>query len=660
MFKEQVIMSMPKRPKQHQAEDLSIIAFQKLLPREWVYREKDKDYGVDGEVEIFEDDGTATGVVFYVQLKATDSQDEKTQKRVKLKNSAINYYKALELPTLIIRYIIETEEIYFKWAHSIDRYKHKKSEETFSFVVTDDNLWKNETAENIHNFLIRLTILKTKNNLFPIKVYFNFSFSEICSYKPYSLKSKLRTDLADKNKYFQMVSEEKDCEFKINVSDSEISVFILGGVTGSYLHSIDDISYENIDELISDIFVAISLALLSFNKNFNAFNVIDLFARKSQYLKNPNACIHFTELCFSMGEIEKANELWNNVSEENKDDVLRMKFQLQSIMAAKNFDDKDVEVYEQYLLQQINENKEQGTLYYNYANFLHNQGRLREAFSNYRKAFKYEQEYQEAKHIYKEVAGTLFELKRYKLASYCYKKALGIEYEAQVEVLYADSLMMNGQFLLARESFRNYFKNTETIDDEWILKDAVLEYIINEYKIESQVRQSNLASKQNICVQCNDETASVEDLQKVIQIDALASSVWFNLGIIYSRNNDWENAMASYLLCSLIKRDDVEGWINSYKSAFNVNNMEFSILILKVGYHINGEVFIQEIYSLLEEMSKTVPEEIIGKMFELVEMLVDSSKRNEISKEPTVRMFNGENFIDVNKDSKLDGEEVNE
>ncbi len=36
-------MIMPKRSKQHQAEDLSIIAFQKILPREWVYREKDKN-----------------------------------------------------------------------------------------------------------------------------------------------------------------------------------------------------------------------------------------------------------------------------------------------------------------------------------------------------------------------------------------------------------------------------------------------------------------------------------------------------------------------------------------------------------------------------------------------------------------------------------------
>ena len=54
-------MSMPKRPKQHQVEDLSINALKSVLPREWVYREKDKDYGIDGEIEIFDENGYATG-----------------------------------------------------------------------------------------------------------------------------------------------------------------------------------------------------------------------------------------------------------------------------------------------------------------------------------------------------------------------------------------------------------------------------------------------------------------------------------------------------------------------------------------------------------------------------------------------------------------------
>ena len=133
-------MNMPKRPKKHQIEDISINEFKKLLPREWVYREKDKDYGIDGEVEIFTDDGIATGCIFYIQLKATDSKDKKVHTKVQIDNDTINYFQTLELPTLIIRYVDETNCIYFKWAHTIDRYKQKKEVKSFTFHMWRGNL----------------------------------------------------------------------------------------------------------------------------------------------------------------------------------------------------------------------------------------------------------------------------------------------------------------------------------------------------------------------------------------------------------------------------------------------------------------------------------------------------------------------------------------
>ena len=65
---------MPKRPKQHRLEDKSRIKFQDVLPEMWVYRDKDKDYGIDAEIELFDKDEKAQGIVFYAQLKATESK----------------------------------------------------------------------------------------------------------------------------------------------------------------------------------------------------------------------------------------------------------------------------------------------------------------------------------------------------------------------------------------------------------------------------------------------------------------------------------------------------------------------------------------------------------------------------------------------------------
>ena len=75
---------MPRRPIQHQLEDQSERAFASALPARWAWRKQDKDYGIDGEVEIFAPDDTATGLLFKVQLKATESDDPKTVNSIRI------------------------------------------------------------------------------------------------------------------------------------------------------------------------------------------------------------------------------------------------------------------------------------------------------------------------------------------------------------------------------------------------------------------------------------------------------------------------------------------------------------------------------------------------------------------------------------------------
>ena len=62
---------MPKRPRQHELEDLSRTAFRALV-QPWVFRDKNPDYGIDAEVEIFDISRKATGDLFLVQLKAIE------------------------------------------------------------------------------------------------------------------------------------------------------------------------------------------------------------------------------------------------------------------------------------------------------------------------------------------------------------------------------------------------------------------------------------------------------------------------------------------------------------------------------------------------------------------------------------------------------------
>jgi len=60
---------MPKRVKQHQLEDKSRAKYALGIPQSWVMRDKDKDYGIDIEVEIFDAQGRATGLVYWAKSK---------------------------------------------------------------------------------------------------------------------------------------------------------------------------------------------------------------------------------------------------------------------------------------------------------------------------------------------------------------------------------------------------------------------------------------------------------------------------------------------------------------------------------------------------------------------------------------------------------------
>ena len=81
-------MKTPKRPRSHALETESRTAFESTLPNNWVYRRKEDDYGIDGEVEIFDDDGQTTGLLFFVQLKATELEN----RNIRIRIETGNYY----------------------------------------------------------------------------------------------------------------------------------------------------------------------------------------------------------------------------------------------------------------------------------------------------------------------------------------------------------------------------------------------------------------------------------------------------------------------------------------------------------------------------------------------------------------------------------------
>lgn len=636
---------MPKRSKQHQVEDISINELKRSLPREWVYREKGKDYGIDGEIEIFDKDDLATGLVFLVQLKATDSEDKKRQRRVQLSNSAINYYNSLELPVLIIRYVDESKKLYFRWAHEIDRYNSKENAESYSFLMEEDEAWHDGTPVILEKKILEIRIFKSLDNILPLTTYLNFTFTKICDISPPKLKSYLRSTLESKKRLIDIVHSKDDAFLTINVSEDTVFVNILG-MTGCYLHSITNSAYVRVEELIGDVFVAVTIALIHAKKVLNGIEIFETYVQVAPSLKYPDIVMPIIREYISLGNTSKILNLWKNVPSDHKDETLYLIFQMMML-----FSEHDVSIeYEQFLLLTIDENNKLddktllGVAHYNYANFLHNNHKDREAFSHYRKALQFNPHYYQEDYIYKEIAGTLFHLNRYCLSAKCYKIGINKKYDIESMVLYADALMMRGEYLLARRTFKRYFKASDYIEPEWLLKDIVLDYIIGISGIRSQHRLYEKAIANDIFTKDDLSTLTQEELVEVLYVDALSPLAWFNLGMFFFRKDNFQHAMMGYLISALMNLKDSEAWMNALKASFNGNQDHLYVLIIQNAYAHCDEEFLGLIHELIDELTAKGANEQALLFSEIIEEIIDDVLKRKKKKSPVVRLFNGEQF----------------
>jgi hypothetical protein len=112
---------MPQRVRNHVLEALSRDAFSRLLtgPLGWVVRDIAIDYGIDVEVEIFDTNGTATGLTFKVQLKGMEKPDHIGAYR-DIEVDHLRYWSQLDVPILLIAYDDATGSVFGKWIHALD------------------------------------------------------------------------------------------------------------------------------------------------------------------------------------------------------------------------------------------------------------------------------------------------------------------------------------------------------------------------------------------------------------------------------------------------------------------------------------------------------------------------------------------------------------
>lgn len=130
-------MDKPIRHSNHILSEKSKKFLNSCLPDEWVVNELKNDYGIDYLVDIV-DKNCVTGFSFLIQLKSHHKGNNKDTVSVVINRSTLNFWITKLDPILIIAYVKETNEAYYKWINSNDFDLTQKSK-TFSLTIDKKN-----------------------------------------------------------------------------------------------------------------------------------------------------------------------------------------------------------------------------------------------------------------------------------------------------------------------------------------------------------------------------------------------------------------------------------------------------------------------------------------------------------------------------------------
>lgn len=629
---------MPKRPAEHEIEDISRAKFTLAIPRNWLFRDKLKDYGIDGEVEIFDEKKNSTGISFWVQLKATEAL-KKTIKFVDLSIDAIKYYKKLGTPVLLARYSHSDDTFFYKWVNNIDLFYAKKNAKSYRIKFTGENKWNTKSSEQIKLDALKYRALQNGKFSFPIPISIEIREASLKGKLGGIILSQIRTSLGNYSNFITYTPSYEQALIKISLSNSELLINAPCDSIGCVFHSIKLREEKDFSENIAkDILLGIAVGMLQIGQKEFCGRIIfeskldDRLMGKEEILTTilPDLLqtSFFEKTLGLIGQLMDSSQSNNNIDFITKFSLL---YNYHSDNGNKG------KVIETFLLDRIkaaikNRNKNSiGIANYNAGNYYKNKGLYHLAINHYMKAKRYEPIYLKQHYYYKELGGLFFLLDKFRIASSLYSHAIKLGSPPETLALYADSLIFDGQYENAQKTLVQYLNKVKNPLDEFQLKAIILSAIIKS-KVKKQKRDIQNASL--VFSKINPAKDPEAGLNNVLEYDMLFSSAWFNLGVYFSQNGNAEKASYSFTMCGLTNPTDVEAWVNATISSFNKESLVVLPLIVRTAHFFNREKYLESLYSHIDSQ---IPTDVSSKMVNAIEEILPQEIKIP---QPEVRILN--------------------
>jgi tetratricopeptide (TPR) repeat protein len=637
---------MSNRPRSHQIEDESRTDFERRLPKAWVYRRVTPDYGIDGSVEVFGDDGQRTGRHFNVQLRATDQLSLKTALAVRLELDACKYYKSLDVPVLIARFHAPTGKLYVRWFHGFDPYYARGGKKTTTFRLSDSDEWSGETPARLVQDLE--TIRRVRSKALPVPVPFRLRFDGdlVQGLSAGEISLELRKVLQAVPGALIIGTNLPQPFGEISVSKKEISVN-LAGLKSFHLHFSKALKSEAKTALHYDILLACALTLDMAGYSDLAARLIREFAPLSTLIRNIEVGSYIAR-CFAIAQrFDDAIALAEKLLTAPRSRAAGSMLMMATLARSWSLSKVERNQLSGFLSRFATSEEGRGdalsaaTANYNLANYFRSVSRHRAALRHYRRAAKFDPKYLERSYFCREVASVLFLCRRYRSAAVIYERSIALGESGLALALFADALLFSGEYCKALRQFEAYVTADTAPESEFVLKSWALKGLQQAFGISRQSRQAKVALDLAVPDSEIAESIFAERLDAALRADALCGLAWFNLGSVLNRQGKRDDACIAYLWAALINRNDAQAWANAFLlSVQSQKYFELAPYILVSARFAAGDAFAETLFEISRlQPAGTEKDRLIAILDELISQVPE--------KEPPfqIRLIDGEGKV---------------
>ncbi len=629
---------MPKRTRAHRIEEESREAFKAALDERFLFREDVPDYGLDGSVEVFNAKDEATGLRYYVQLKATDGQDlDKALKRsIPVEHASL--YSSQALPTLMVRYLAAEDELYVRWWHALLPGKQPPRANAASMTfhwAPEDKFAKGDSerlAEEAHSFLELRSATPPLPFLLKLEIDdppFGLTDGEI--------ELAVRGATAKRPDVIEL--SRGKANGRLVVRGRYLAVEMPGSVAASY--DLDDV-YDpgpGGEQLAVDLMTLNGLAFARWGQSELAARMTTTYFARSTLSVRPEAAMQLAGAMTIARRVSEALAVAEEIdaSGTTGENNTSMLFTLTSRQHSASLSEKEIEEYRRTMQRRIKRREDDGESIeasrelVSLANHHRSQSEPGPAIELYERAATLDPEYRDRAYFWHELGGVLFFAGRYEEAADAYGTAIQLGEGGLTPLLRADALMFGGCYEKAREGFRESLDGVESFESgsEYYLKIGLLDFLIDWRGIKRQKRDSARADKTVGEVVPDGGTPAGEGVIRdrcweALGMDGLSGLAWWNLASAVEKLGEREQAGLMFLNTALCQPGDAEAWAFAFVHLWQEGRDELLPMILVTGERMTRQRVLPAINALVtQHMEPDDRGKLISKLGEMVDELSD-------------------------------------